>query len=75
LRSYWHGAVLKENPYRLRKYEAMIDEAMRAPTAVTMLKINGTDLMQNLKLSPGPKIGYILNILLEEILDDPNKKH
>ena len=63
----------KENPYRLRKYEAMIDEAMRAPTAVTMLKINGTDLMQNLKLSPGPKIGYILNILLEEILDDPNK--
>ncbi len=63
----------KEDPYRLRKYESMIEEALRSPTSVTMLKINGTDLMAKLKLTPGPKIGYILHALLEETLDEPEK--
>ena len=61
----------KEDPYRLRKYEAMIEEAMRAPTSVKMLKINGNDLMTVLHEKPGPKIGFILNALLEEVLEDP----
>jgi len=63
----------KEEPYRLRKYEAMIEEAMRAPTSVTMLKINGGDLIKDLDLKPGPKIGLILHALLEEVLEDPLK--
>ena len=29
--------------------------------------------MKILKIEPGPKIGYILNILLDEVLDDPQK--
>ncbi|KKS74464.1 MAG: hypothetical protein UV45_C0003G0003 [Candidatus Azambacteria bacterium GW2011_GWB1_42_72] len=29
--------------------------------------------MAMLKVDPGPKIGFILNILLDEILDDPEK--
>ncbi|MEX0910497.1 MAG: HD domain-containing protein [Candidatus Paceibacterota bacterium] len=62
----------KENPYRLRKYEAMIDEAMRAPTSVAMLKIDGETLIKKFNLTPGPKIGYILHILLEEVLDNPS---
>jgi len=63
----------KESPYRLRKYESMIDEAMRAPLSVTALKIDGTKLMELLKIQPGPKIGQILNILFEEVLDEPEK--
>ena len=63
----------KESPYRLRKYESMIDEAMRAPLSVTALKIDGTKLMELLKIQPGPKIGQILNILFEEVLDEPKK--
>jgi len=63
----------KESPYRLRKYESMIDEAMRAPLSVTALKIDGTRLMELLKIQPGPKIGQILNILFEEVLDEPQK--
>ncbi len=62
----------KEAPYRLRKYESMIEEAMRAPTSVTMLKIDGNDLIKDLNLKPGPKIGYILHALLEEVLDNPD---
>lgn len=63
----------KESPYRLRKYEAMIEEAMRAPLSVTALKINGNRIMELLKIQPGPKIGQILNILFEEVLDEPEK--
>ncbi len=63
----------KENPYRLRKYKAMIDEAMHDPISVGMLKINGLDLIKLTKSHPSPKIGHILHILLEDVLDDPKK--
>ena len=36
----------KEDPYRLRKYHAMIEEAMRDPISVGMLKINGKKIME-----------------------------
>jgi len=57
-------------PYRLRKYEAMIEEALRSPLSVTMLKINGNDLMGEFHVNPGPRMGWILNALFEEVLDD-----
>lgn len=61
----------KENPYRLRKYRAMIDEVMRDPISVSMLKIDGKKIMEILDISPGPKVGNILNALMDEVLDDP----
>ncbi|HRZ30393.1 MAG TPA: HD domain-containing protein [Candidatus Paceibacterota bacterium] len=61
----------KEEPYRLRKYESMIEEALRAPTSVGMLKIDGKHIMDVTRETPGPKIGYILNALLEEALENP----
>ena len=61
----------KEAPYRLRKYEAMIEEAMRAPVTVGMLKINGGRIMEVTGEKPGPKIGFTLHALLEEVLDNP----
>ncbi len=63
----------KETPYRLRKYESMIEEAMRAPISVGMLKIDGAKIMDVTREKPGPKIGLILHALLEEVLDDPEK--
>lgn len=62
----------KEEPYRLRKFEAMLDEAMSDPIDVTMLKIDGNILINDLKMAAGPKIGYILHALLEEVLDNPD---
>lgn len=61
----------KENPYRLRKYKAMIEEVIMDPVSVGMLKIDGKIIMEILNINPGPKIGYILNALLEEVLEDP----
>lgn len=62
-----------ENPYRLRKYRAMIDEAMRDPISVGMLAIDGNSLISEFKMEPGRKIGLILHALLGEVLDDPQK--
>ncbi len=63
----------KENPYRLRKYKSMIEEALRDPVSVGMLKTDGKRIMDVTHVTPGPKIGHILNALLEEVLEDPKK--
>ena len=61
----------KEDPYRLRKYHSMIEEVMRDPISVGMLKIDGKKIMDVTQVTPGPKIGYTLHALLEEVLEDP----
>jgi poly(A) polymerase/tRNA nucleotidyltransferase (CCA-adding enzyme) len=66
------GMKKKEVPYRLRKYFAMIEEALHDPISVGQLKINGENL-KKLGITPGPRMGWILNALLEEVLDDPSK--
>lgn len=63
----------KEQPFRFRRYKAMVEEALRDPISVGMLKVNGSTLMQELGLAPGPRIGWTLNALLEEVLEDPSK--
>lgn len=67
------GMKKKEAPYRLRKYFAMIEEALRDPISVSQLKVDGNFLMKELNIKPGPRMGWILNALLEEVLDDPTK--
>lgn len=61
----------KEDPYRLRKYMSLIEEVLADPTDVSMLKIDGNDLIKELHMKPGPNIGKILHILLDMCLEDP----
>lgn len=63
----------KEQPFRFRKYKAMVDQARRDPISVTMLKTDGNRLMEEFHVKAGPKIGLVLNALLEEVLEDPKK--
>lgn len=63
----------KEMPFRFRKYKAMVDEALRDPISVKLLKINGDKIMEISGEKPGKKLGYILHALLEEVLIDPTK--
>ena len=67
------GMKKKEAPYRLRKYFAMIEEALRDPISVGQLKINGEFMIKELEIVPGPRMGWILHALLEEVLDAPEK--
>jgi tRNA nucleotidyltransferase/poly(A) polymerase len=63
----------KEQPFRFRKYKAMVEQALRDPISVKMLKTDGAHIMETFHMKPGPKIGYVLNALLEEVLDDADK--
>lgn len=66
------GMKKAEAPYRLRKYHAMIDEALRDPISVSQLKVDGRYLMEVLRVLPGPRMGWMLHALLEEVLEDPS---
>jgi len=68
----------KETTYRLRKYHSMIEEVMRDPISVKQLNVNGADIMNISGKGAGPHIGFILEILLSEVLEDPTcneRKH
>lgn len=61
----------KEQPFRFRRYKAMVEEALRDPISVGMLKTDGSRIMKRFHVQPGPKIGFALHALLEEVLEDP----
>ena len=63
----------KETPYRLRKYHSMIEQVMRDPISVKQLVVNGESIMKLTGATPGPHIGFILEILLAEVLDEPKR--
>ena len=63
----------KEQPFRFRKYKAMVDEALRDPISVKLLKISGDRIMELSGEKPGKKLGYVLHTLLEEVLTDLGK--
>ena len=63
----------KEEPYRFRKYQSMIEQALVDPISLKQLKIDGARIMTVTQETPGPKIGFILNALFQEVLEDPEK--
>ncbi len=62
----------KEHPYRLRKFQSMVEEVMHDAISVGMLKINGLRIMEVTHEKPGKRVGFILHALLEEALDKPD---
>ena len=48
----------------------MIDKVRKDPISPKMLAINGTDIMKVLGIGPGPRVGWIQKLLLEEVLQD-----
>ena len=65
------SGVPKAVPYKLRHLLFMIDKVKRDPLSPKMLTVSGDDVMRELGIGPGPRIGWILSSLLEEVLDDP----
>jgi tRNA nucleotidyltransferase (CCA-adding enzyme) len=70
------SGVPKAVPYKLRHFKYMVEKISNDPLSVKMLKLNGNDLMNKLKLKPGPTVGAILDVLLSEVIENPdeNKK-
>jgi len=67
------SGVPKAEPYKLRHLKYVIDKVSQDPISVRMLKVTGNDVMKELDILPGPKIGHYLDILLGNVLNDPKK--
>lgn len=67
------SGVPKAEPYKLRHFRFMVEKLERDPISVGMLKIRGDEVMKICKIEPGPRVGWILSVLLDEVLDDPKK--
>jgi len=64
----------KANPFKLRHFlfriEKILKELDGENPSLKMLKVDGNDLIAE-GIKPGPRLGYILNILLEKVIDNP----
>jgi hypothetical protein len=54
-------------------YESMVEQALKDPISLKMLKTDGKRIMDVTQETPGPKIGFILHALFNEVLDTPEK--
>jgi poly(A) polymerase/tRNA nucleotidyltransferase (CCA-adding enzyme) len=50
-----------------------VQEEITAANAFSLrdLKVDGNDIMKELDIPPGPRVGQILNALFERVLDEP----
>jgi hypothetical protein len=69
------SGVPKAEPYKLRHFRYLIDKVSQDPISAKMLKVSGNDVIKDLKIEPGKKIGQILEILLDEVLSEPKKNN
>ena len=58
---------------KLKQFKERVVEVQQDPIDTRMLKIDGTDVMKLLDVPPGPIVGQVMNQLLEEVLDDPQR--
>ena len=63
----------KAEPYKLRHLRYIIERVSQDPISVKTLKVNGNNIIKILNTSAGPKIGWILDVLLGCVLIDPKK--
>lgn len=59
--------------YKLRHLKYLIEKVSSDPISAKMLNVDGKEVMDELQIQPGPKVGLILNSLLAEVIDDPTR--
>jgi len=70
------GSGAKLTSWRTELFKKRLIDVQHIPFSVKDLKITGHDVIKELSIKPGPKIGEILNELFEEVDDEklPNEK-
>ncbi|KKR80013.1 MAG: Polynucleotide adenylyltransferase/metal dependent phosphohydrolase [Candidatus Daviesbacteria bacterium GW2011_GWA1_41_61] len=69
------GGTQKAVSWRMERFKERIKDVLKKPFSVTDLNVNGKDVMEVLKIKPGPKVGEILNKLFKEVLEDASKNN
>lgn len=67
------GGCKEATSWRLRRFMKRLVEVQKQPFSIKDLKVNGHDVMEILKIGPGPKVGRILTLLFEEVEEDKTK--
>lgn len=67
------SGVPKAEPYKLRHLRYAIEKVSQDPISAKMIKINGNEIIKLLGIEPGPRVGWILDVLLGEVLENPKK--
>lgn len=64
------GGGATETSWRLELFKKRLEEVQKQPFTVADLKVDGHDVMEILKIHPGPKVGEILNNLFNEVVEN-----
>ena len=67
------SGVPKAVPYKIRHLLFMIEKVRHDPVSPKMLAVHGEDVMRILGIAPGPRVGLVLAVLLDEVLEDPGR--
>ncbi|MEO6508367.1 MAG: CCA tRNA nucleotidyltransferase [Patescibacteria group bacterium] len=63
------GSGATPTSWRHELFKKRLEEVQKEPFKVTDLKISGQDVMEVLKINPGPKVGEVLNKLFNEVIE------
>lgn len=63
------GGGARETSWRLEEFKKRLIEVQKEPFSIKDLKIDGNDVMKELGIDPGPKVGEILNKLFKEVVE------
>ena len=63
------GSGSTATSWRLDLFKKRLIEVQKKPFSISDLKIDGKDIMKELKIKPGPQVGKILNELFEEVVE------
>ncbi len=69
------GSGSKTTSWRFLELQKRIGEQMFEPMEINDMAVNGRDVMEVLKVTPGPIIGKVLKELFDEVLEDTNKNN
>ena len=72
------GGTQFAESWRLKKFKERLNEQLNPPFSINDLAVNGTDVMKELNIDPGPAVGKILQTLFEEVdenLELNNRDH
>lgn len=69
------GGLQQPESWRLKLFRKRLADVLKKPFTVRDLKVDGNDVMRELKLKPGLKVGEVLNKLFDEIVEDKGKNN
>lgn len=69
------GSGSKTTSWRFMELQKRIGEQLFEPMEINDMVVNGRDVMEVLKVQPGPIIGRVLKELFDEVLEDTSKNN